>query len=168
MVWQYILTIISAVLLFGFAALCVYKFGWKTCYSAYGKFWDKGDINTWSLVTILSAFIIVPAILEASNNSPYQFVGFLAPVSLLLVGATPNYATDKTQAIIHPIGALSAVVFIVLYSILVPHLLWIVLSIVAIAALVGYIQRINGRKTIIFWLEMAMYMSTYVILFIII
>lgn len=168
MVWQYILTTLSALSLFGFATLCVCKYGWKTCYSAYGRLWDSGDINIWSLVTILSAFMVVPALLEASDNNPYQFLGFLAPVSLLLVGATPYYMTDKTQAIIHPIGAISAAVFITLYSILIPHLLWIVVSIIAIAVLVGYIQKTKGMKTMLFWLEMAMYMSTYVILFIII
>lgn len=162
MVWQYVLTVLSAAMFFGFVALCVHQFGWLSCYSAYGVKWeDSRDVNLWQFVTIWSAFLIVPVLLQTGEGNPYQFLGFLAPTSLLLVGATPDYATVKWQSVVHPVGAIAAAAFIALYAIAIPHLLWVVLVLVAVAAFIGWKQQ---KNTLLFWLEMAMYASTYVII----
>lgn len=162
--WQIILTLISAVLFFGFTVLCVLKFGLRSCYSAYAKCWQPewhSKINWWQIVTIISALLIVPVIIFIGEGSIYQFFGFLAPASLLLVGASPEYATDKFQNILHQLGAWGAVVFIIAFSIAIPHLLWVIAILMTIALIIGLVV----KGTLMFWAEMAMYLSTYIILF---
>ena len=169
--WQYILTLISGMMFFGFVGVGVGEFGLLSCYSAYAPKWGEkwpspGTLNIWSMVTLVSALLLLPVLLEQSNNSTWQFLGFLAPVSHILVSISPDYQTNNFSWWIHQIGALSAVVFVSLYSILVPNLWWIVLIVVAVAAIISVIT--GFKKYWMFWAEMAMYLATYIILFIII
>lgn len=160
----YILTALSALMFFGFVILGVKKFGLLDCYSAYGPLWQPdahSKLNPWQIVTILSALLIVPVTCQTGEGNPYQFLGFLAPVSLLLVGASPDYQTDTFANILHQAGAWSAVVFIVLYTIAIPKMLLVILSLVIVALALS----LCGKGKLMFWAEMAMYLSTYIILF---
>ena len=164
MAWQYIIIAISALMLFGFVALGVVKFGWLSCYSAYGPKWHEfyPKLNVWSVVTALSALLMVPVLLEQSAGNPWQFLGFLAPVSLTLVAASPNYQEGGFYNAIHQIGAWGGVLFIVLYTIFVNlKMLWVIIPLAAIAAVLGLWWK---KGTLMFWGEMAVYLSTYIIL----
>lgn len=167
--WQYILISLSAILFFSFVIVGVCTFGLLSCYSAYAPKWSEkwpspGTLNIWSMVTLVSALLLIPVLLEQSNNNTWQFLGFLAPVSLILVGISPDYQTNKFSWWIHQIGAIATVIFISFYSILVPNLWWIILIIIAVAAIVSAIT--GFKKYWMFWAEMAMYLATYIILFI--
>lgn len=166
--WQIILTGLSAVLLFGFTILSVRKFGLLSCLSAYAPAWKEhlktNRFTIWTAVIIISAFLLVPVLLELGVENPnYQFLGFLAPVSLFLVGCTPDYQTSKTQNVFHQIGAWGAVLYITLYVILIPKLLPIILGYVVI----GLLMSVAKKNTTIFWLEMAMYVSIYSVVLVI-
>ena len=166
MIWQYILTAVSAIMFFGFVGICVLRFGLLSCYSAYGPKWETdipGHFNIWSIVTILSALMIAPVSIQTGESSPWQFLGYLAPASLILVGITPDYQTNTFAYILHQIGALGAVLFITLYSILIPRLVTVILGWIGMAILASFIY--GFKKTWMFWAEMAMYVSTYFILF---
>lgn len=162
-----VLTGLSAVLFFGFIILSVRKFGLLSCWSAYGEKWKdiskSKTSNWWSAVTMLSAAMLMPVLIELSGNPNFQFLGFLAPISLFLVGCTPDYQTNKTQNIVHQIGAWSAVVFILLYIFLIPKMFIFVLFYIVI----GLLLSLAKEDTVIFWLEMAMYLSIYTIIFVI-
>ena len=160
--WQYILIVISALMLFGFMAIGVVRYGFLSCYSAYGPKWHEfyPKLNIWSVITFISAALMIPVLLEQAMDNIWQFLGFLAPVSLTLVAASPNYQTDTFANIMHQCGAWGAVLFIVLYSILIPHLVWIVIALVLLGLIIGFIQ----KGTLLFWEEVAIYLSTYVIL----
>lgn len=162
MIW-YILTALSAVLFFGFVILGITKYGLLSCYSAYGPLWHRGysKINWWQIITILSALLLVPVLLERKEGDPYQFLGFLAPISLTLVGISPGYQNSTFENIIHQTGAWSAILFIILYMLIVPSLLWIIGVYLVIALIIGLVL----KGTLMFWGEMAMYLSTYTILF---
>lgn len=167
--WTLILTGLSAVLFFGFTIFSVRKFGLLSCWSAYGPEWKKqskdiSGLNWWSVVTVVSAAMLMPVLLELSNNPNFQFLGFLAPISLFLVGLTPGYQTNKTQNIIHQIGAWSAVVFILIYIFLIPKMFIFVLFYVVI----GLLLSLAKKNTVMFWLEIAMYVSLYTIIFVIV
>jgi len=163
MTWQFVLIALSALMLFGFVALGVIKFDWRSCYSAYGPLWGEWwpKLNIWSVVTLLSAWLMIPVLLECSVDNPWQFTGFLAPVFLSLVAVSPNYQEGGFYNAIHQIGAWGGVAIIVLYTIFVNwHLVWIFAPLLIIAIILGLWK----KGTILFWLEMAVYLSTYVIL----
>ena len=161
--WQQILIYISALMLFEFVILGCIKYGLLDCYSAYAAKWHEffPKLNIWSMVTALSALLMVPVLIEASNGSAWQFLGFLAPVSLTLVAASPEYAKDKFQWWMHQAGAWGAVLFVLLYVIFVaPKLFWILIPL-ALAALGNTLLK---KGTWMFWFEMATYISTYAVI----
>ena len=163
---MYFLTTLSAVLLLGFIVLGIVKFGLQSCYSAYGMLWKEAypPFNIWSVITFISAALMIPVLLEAGENNPWQFLGFLAPVSLFAVAISPDYKTNKTSNIIHQCGAWCSVVFILSYLVLIPKLAWLVLPFLAVAVVLGYVFK--GSSTL--WMEIAAYLSTYTAMYMII
>lgn len=160
--WQIILLTISTIMFFGFVAINLIKFGLLDCYSAYGMLWQKQphEINWWSAITILSALLMIPVLLENSDNSIWQFTGFLAPMSLVLVGATPQYNIEKAAWWLHQLGAWLAVVFVVLYMVFIgKSFIWMVIFVT-----------IAGGLTIwksthwMLWFEIAVYACIYAVL----
>lgn len=162
--WKIVLLSLSAIMFFGFVALNVCKFGLLDCYSAYGVKWRKEphQLNWWIIVTVLSALLIVPVLLDNSEGSLWQFTGFLAPISLVLVGNTPDYKENKVSFWLHQIGAWGAVVMILLYIIMIPKLIWIVTICIGVALILTWIF---GWKYWTMFLEMGMYAAIYSVLF---
>lgn len=166
--WQYILTTFSAVIFFGFVALGIRKFGLQDCYSAYGPKWGEisplHGFNLWSFVTILTAVLLIPVIIEAGNIAPtWQFAGFLAPTFIVFVGMTPDYQQNKMSWWIHQIGAWGAVLFVLLFVLFVfPTLFWFVIVYCIIA---GVLTSYFGKWSWMLWFEMATYASIFTIMF---
>lgn len=159
----FILTSLSCLILFGFMGYCIGHFGLKDCFSRYSMYFEeRGLLNWWSFDIIASAALLIPVMLELSEGNSWQFTGFLAPLSLFLVGLTPEWQIKMPQYIIHNIGVVLAVLFSVIYAICVPFLVWPILILAVIAGIATLIY----KKVFIFWLEIAIYLAIYVILFI--
>lgn len=163
MLWQYILTIASAVFFFGFVYLGKRKFGLLDCYSAYGPKWGEGKaVNLWTVVTVGTAVLLVPVIVEVGNISPnWQWAGFLAPTFICFVGMTPDYQKGGTPFWIHQIGAWGGVLFVLLFVLFgFPKLFWFVL---VYCILAGVATAYFGKWSWMLWFEMATYASIFTI-----
>lgn len=159
-----IFTIASTIILFSFIGIGVSKFGILESYSGYAPKWDKAvpikNMNLWSIVTLVAAFLICPVMLELATGSVWQFLGFLTPVYLVVVALTPKFSTDRKQFIIHLvasilcfIGGLCWVLFIM------KSVMIFIISLIFILALSLFTD--TFRKSVIFWLEMVMFLSVY-------
>jgi len=170
-------TLASLIIFAGFIALSVRKFGWKDSYSAYAQLWKKAvpihNLNVWSLVTVIVAFLLVPAMLEAGDESPLQFLGFFAPIYLAVVAFTPDWDINpedekneadrlnhKRQRIIHKVGAALCATATVCWLIFALRL-WFLIPITLVATgLAAYFTK--TYKNYVFWLEMAMFAAVYI------
>ena len=92
-------TIVSMLLMVVFNIICIKKYGLLSCFSAYGEKWEQYskehnllNTNIWSIITIVSAMLLVPPILVTSAGYTLQFMCFVCPLYLFLVGITPDYA----------------------------------------------------------------------------
>ena len=163
-----VLTILSAILFFGFVALCVWKFGLQSCYSAYGMLWRDAfpPFNIWSAVTFTTAALLVPAILEASKDNPWQAVAFFCPALIIFVAATPDYATNHPAGILHSVAAaLSALLSLVFIFAIAPHLWGLPVLFVLLAT---FATLLCGAYSAMFWGEMAAYATIYTAMFLLI
>ena len=153
---------LSFLVLFGFMAFCIVRYGLKDCFSRYSYRWETAPqaLNWWSLDLIASALMLMPIMLDLSVGSKWQFLGFLAPISMLLVGFTPRWATNNAQYIVHNVGVVLATLFSIAYAVIIPKTVWLILILGALAGIATLIY----KKAFIFWLEIAMYGAIYGIL----
>jgi len=166
-----ICTIISMVLFIGFNIICLKKYGLLSCYSAYGPKWAEWEkehpatkgINIWSLITIVSAALLIPPMIATAVGNPLQFLCFFAPLYLFLVGLTPNYQEDKKANIIHQIGAWGCVAMILVWLFIIVKKWVVLLPVFTLALVIGFGTR-TIKESITYYLEMAMYISIYLIL----
>jgi len=163
-----ILTLISLSLFAGFVIFCVCKFGLKDCYSAYGPIWRDlhPRFNVWSAVTTLSALILVPALLDASDGSAWQFTGFFCPALIAIVGLTPDYDKYDFVLRVHSVCAKLGALYSILYILLTATAYW--WTLVAYIVLATVMTLIKGKWSWVFWFEMAAYASIYTIMLLIV
>lgn len=162
--WPFILTLISAVLFFGFVAFCWVKFGLQSCYSAYGPLWAKTPpfswtFNPWSLVTMLVALILIPAIIESAEGSAWQFTAFLCPACIAFVALTPDYVEGGTTLKVHLVCAATAALWGVLYIIFCATSVWWLIPTYLVLA--GGAILYFGKWSWNYWLEMAAFLMVY-------
>ena len=160
-----ILTIISAILLLGFIILGVRKFGLLYSYSDYAAKWEKAvdlkGLNLWSIVTLVAAFLLVPVMVGVGVGSALQFLGFFAPVYLMFVALTPEWATDDTQFIYHVIFTCICAACGILWSIFVAHTYILMLIVAGVALAVSLFTK-TLKEDYVFWGEMAMFLTVYI------
>jgi len=159
-----IFSVISTLLLFGFIFAGVARFGLLPSYSDYAPFWGKAvpinNMNLWSVVTLVSAFLLCPALLELGTASAFQFLGFLVPLHLIVVSLTPRWKTDRRQCIIHFISAGLCALGGLLWLTLVMDA-WRLLAIVGTFVLTLALFSGSLRSSAVFWGEMMMFLSVF-------
>lgn len=158
------LTIISLALFSINLALCLHKWGIVESYSRYGLNYErakvKGQLNQWSLLTILSALTMIPPCIELGEGSALQCLCFLVPLNLLIVGFTPDFEMSRKIETIHTIaGALAGLGCIVL-AILVYHNWLALVACLAFMLAVGMITR-SIKTCYTLWVELAAYLYVY-------
>lgn len=160
-------TTLSAVLFFGFVILGVLMFGLLSCYSAYGPAWGYSYPrvpNIWSVVTFVTAVLLVPVLIVAGEGSAWQFTGFLCPAAIAFVALTPDYGTNKLAGKVHTfaaaLGAMWSVVFIICVT---PALWWLLVLYIGLA---GLATVISGIYYWCFWFEMAAYLAIFTAMFV--
>ena len=161
-----VFSIISAMLLFGFIILGVLRFGLLDSYSAYSSRWEKAvpmnNMNLWSIVTFVAAFLLTPGLVELGALSAWQFLGFLTPLYLIIVSLTPKWATDERQRKIHTVfAALCALGAFTWLVLTVKNITAFIVMLVFILAL-GFLSG-TMKSSLIFWLEMLMFLSVYAV-----
>ena len=165
-----ITTLASLALFGGFVGLSVHRFGWRRSYSAYAAKWHEAvplasNTHLWSIVTVVVALLLVPALLERGEGDPWQFLGFFAPMYLCFAAFTPEYETDKRQMKIHVIGtALCALVSVAWICFVAER--WWTIPVWLLAAWLAAYATITVKKSWLFWLEMAMFGAAYTTIFI--
>lgn len=131
-----------------------------------GEIFPGAAINPWSIVTFAVAFLMVPPMVEAGEGSMLQCLGFFAPLYLIVVSLTPEWATDKKQRRVHVIGTLLCATAALAWLLLVRHLGWLVVIIcLAVCAVAGWKTKTLSRCKV-FWAEMVMFASVYLSLII--
>lgn len=161
-----ILVLISAILLLGFIAFSVHTFGLLPSYSAYAAKWEGAlthtPANLWSIITIVSALLIVPKCLALGEESLLQFLGFCVPAYLAGVGSTPGWESNKKEHTLHTVLAVICAISALLWISLVCGMFQVIL---AVSALVMMCAVFSGRfDAFILWGELVMFISTYVTL----
>lgn len=163
-------TILSFILLAGFIALSTFlNRELPGSYSAFSALWadeiPMSNLNVWSIVTAVVAFEMVPPMIEAGVDNPVQFLGFFAPLYLIVVSLTPEWDIDKNQHRVHVAGAVTCAVLALLWLVLIREHWWVVCACFVAAVIAGsWTKTLPGCR--VFWGECVMFLSVYLSLII--
>ena len=95
--------------------------------------------------------------LELTDGKTLQFAAFLAPVSLFIVGCTPDWATSNFEYVLHNVGVCLAVAFSVVFTLLFPGLFWFLIGGTVFAVTFGLLF----KREWLWFAELAVYLSMY-------
>lgn len=165
-----ICTSISMLMLLIFNIISIRRYGLLSCYSAYGEKWEEygkevgiKNLNLWTTITNVSAVLLVPPMLVASEGTVLQSVCFFAPLYLIMVGATPDYAYFKNHKTIHVCGVLLCVVSLIIWLSFISGKI-IILWPVSILLLTVALGTNTLKESWLYYLEMTLYITAYVAL----
>ena len=83
-----------------------------------------------------------------------------APVYLIIVALTPNWANDKKQRIVHQVGAAACAILALLWLVIIRGDLGLTFVVSVACMVAGTASRTIERCTV-FWLEASMFLSVY-------
>jgi hypothetical protein len=109
----------------------------------------------------LMAGMLMPAWIEISTGSPFQFLAFLAAAAIIFVGAAPSFKRSDLENSVHQWSAYLAAAFAILWIILVPHLWYIVVIVLVLHIVLAYCTK-TIKTSYIYWLESVAFISTFI------
>ena len=120
----------------------------------------QGLGNLFCVSVFLMSGLLMPAWLELSNGSMFQFLSFLTCASLMFVATAPKFKSTTIESTIHTASAICAAVFGMLWTIFIVKCWWIVILITLL--ILGYsLQSKTLKKCYVYWLETVAFMSTF-------
>lgn len=111
------------------------------------------------MMFLVVAFML-PSWLTISEGSNFQFLSFLAPATLLFVGAAPAFKASNLQNKVHTISAYLAAACSLLWVILVTPYWWLVPLWFVVIALTALATK-TVKPSLIYWLETVAFFSTF-------
>lgn len=164
-----LLTFISCLTLFCFIFLGIGKFGLLPSYSAYSAKWDTvypiQNMNLWSILTFVAAVFLIPVLLEYSDGSMLQFLGFFTPLYLICVSFTPNWASNPKEYKYHVAFAFLCALCAFIFIIFVLGKWGCILGSIIIVLISSLLSK-TLKSSLVFWLEMIMFLGMYLALII--
>ena len=106
------------------------------------------------------AFLLLPAWLEISVGSLFQFLAFLTVTGIIFVGAVPTFKSSDLENTVHMTSAIVAAIFAILWVILVSKLWWTIVLWIATLGLTMWLTK-TIKSSYIYWLETIAFMSTF-------
>lgn len=117
----------------------------------------KGLGNIFTFWMIFLMFLLAVQVLDASQGKWFQFIGFFAVASLGFIGVAPYFKTHERT--VHSIAAICAAFFGVLWIALMGY--WFIPFIML---LVVFVIIKTSKHHFIFWGEMALFVSIFIVL----
>ena len=117
-------------------------------YYEFGKKFKKWGHYLFSITLILYAFPLMLEGLNLAQNSPFQFLMFLAPAGILFTASAPQFKESLTDKV-HYIGAVTGITLGLLATALIFKL---ILAFIAITSIL-FIITLLPIKNKLFWIE---------------
>ena len=103
---------------------------------------------------------MMPAWLTLSEGSTFQFLAFLAPMSIAFVGTAPKFKDDKLEGNVHSVSAIIAAACSLLWVALVtPY--WVAIPIYVVFEGAKAFFSKTYKTCLVYWLEQVAFLSTF-------
>ena len=162
--WSLLFTIIAFVIYLVYNTIVIKKFGVPKSLSMTHYLWKGVNDKlffAFPLMMFLMAGMLMPAWIEMSAGSPFQFLSFLAAAAIIFVGAAPSFKRSDLENSVHQWSAYLSAAFAILWIILVPNLWYIVAIVLALHVVVAVCTK-TVKTSYIYWLESVAFFSTFI------
>lgn len=154
--------IIAMATFIAYNTISVNNFGVPHSLSETYYLW-KGKCNGGWLFCVMMYLVValmMPAWITMSEGSAFQFLAFLAPVSLLFVGTAPAFLSSDLENNVHTVSAILAAVFSLAWIVLVTPYWWVILVWAGVVALMAILTK-TVKTSYTYWLEMIAFGATF-------
>ena len=113
-----------------------------------------------SMMTLLT-FFLMPAWLDMSEGSPFQFLAFFSAAGILFVGAAPAFKESDMENVVHQFSDYFAAATAIAWICLVTPYWYVVLIVLGVIAAIAIVTK-TWKTGYIYWLEMVAFVSTFI------
>lgn len=130
--------------------------------NSYYLFKSKKSWLRWlfPIMMVSMAFLLMPAWIEISEGSNFQFLAFLAPAGIIFTGAAPAFKNSELEGTVHETSAIVAAICSILWVILVSGS-WYLIIMWGLLIVVAAIITKTLKSCLIYWLETIAFLSTF-------
>ena len=128
--WKILLVLAAYLIYWSYNTAVLCTFG--APYSLSKSYYLFKERKTWQrflfpIMMVSMAGLLMPAWIEASEGSPFQFTAFLAAAGIIFTGMAPAFEQGNLEKNVHTWSAIVGAVFALLWVILVAHLWYFIL-----------------------------------------
>ena len=123
--------------------------------------WEKNMGWLFPGMMYIIAGLMMPAWIQLSAGSNFQFLSFLAPACILFVATAPSFLDSYLENRVHSISAYLAAACSILWIILVTEFWWVILIVLGIITILAFATK-TVKTSYIYWLEMVAFLSTFI------
>ena len=154
--------IIATVIFVAYNAVAIAIFGipesLSNTYYLYKEKCNKG----WLFCIMMYAVVLLmmPAWIGLSEGSNWQFLAFLAPASIMFVGAAPRFKDSDLENRVHSISAIIAAICSLVWVAIVTPFWWVILICLGLVILAAVFTS-SYKTAYVYWLEQVAFGSTF-------
>lgn len=161
--WILIMTILAFAIYLSYNMVAVHLFGVPSSLSE--TYYLYGSRKNWMkvffpIMMVSMAGLLMPAWIDMSEGSPFQFLAFLAPAGIIFTGMAPAFKNGELEFKVHSTSAIFAAICSLLWVIFVAKL-WYIVLIWLVGIVLASIFTKTFKKCKIYWLETVAFMSTF-------
>lgn len=154
--------VVATVIYVAYNAICLALFGIPESLSNTYYLWKEKNGKGYLFCLMMYAVVafMMPAWLTLSEGSTFQFLAFLAPMSIAFVGTAPKFKDDKQEGNVHSISAVIAAACSLAWVALVTPFWWMILIWFGIIAMYSILTS-SYKTCLVYWLEQVAFGATF-------
>ena len=169
MTWILILTGLATLIYLYYNLVALIKFNvpqsLSNTYYLYGESNKPKMRHQFTIMMVSMAMLLMPAWIDISEGSDFQFTSFIAACGIIFTGMIPEFKKDKFNKTAHTVCALVAAAGAIAWIILVANLWWV------IGIWFGFITMMavmtsSYKTSFTYWIETVAFLATFTSIFI--
>ena len=169
MTWILILTGLATLIYLSYNVVALAKFNvphsLSDTYYLFGGTKKQNRKHLFTIMMVFMAMLLMPAWLDISEGSNFQFTAFIAACGIIFTGMIPEFKKDNFNRNSHTVCAIIAAMGAIAWIILVANLWWIILIWFCIITFLSIITS-SYKTSFTYWIETVAFLSTFTSIFI--
>lgn len=169
MIWILILTGLATLIYLSYNVVTLAEFNVPNSLSAtyylYGETEKPDRRHLFTIMMVSMAILLMPAWLDISEGSDFQFTTFIAACGLIFTGMIPEFKKDKFNKITHTVCALIAATGAMAWVILVAGTWSTIVLYSSFIVLLSFLTS-TYETSFTYWIETVTFLSTFTSIFI--